>query len=119
MIFREQLCPQLIKLKGLFRHALIRPDQVDIWDQVPPCAYWNDQEKSVYFAETTACPKRQAVFLRVSMSHAQARQMTADGLDAYGECRDSERTKFSNLSAGVIAKKRGEIADETVFTRSQ
>ena len=34
--------------------------------------------------------------------------MTADGLDAYGECRDSERTKFSNLSAGVIAKKKKE-----------
>ena len=52
---------------------------MDIWDQVPLCAYWSDQIKTVYFVETAACPKRQAVFLRAAMSHAQTRQMTADG----------------------------------------
>ena len=45
VIFRVRLCPQPIKLNGLFRHALTRPDQVDIWDQVLLCAYWNDQIK--------------------------------------------------------------------------
>ena len=63
VIFRVRLCPQLIKLNGLFRHALTRPDQVDIWDQVPPCAYWNNQINRSINAETAACPKRQAVFL--------------------------------------------------------
>ena len=72
VIFRVRLCPQLIKLNGLFRHALTRPDQVDIWDQVPPCAYWNNQINRSINAETAACPKRQAVFLCVAMSHAQA-----------------------------------------------
>ena len=45
MIFRVRLCPQPIKLNGLFQHALTRPDQVDIWDQELLCAYWNDQIK--------------------------------------------------------------------------
>ena len=44
MIFREQICPQPIKLKGLFRHALTGPDQVDIRNRVPSRAYWNDQK---------------------------------------------------------------------------
>lgn len=30
-------------------------------------------------ADTAACPKRQAAFLRVAMNHAQTRQMAADG----------------------------------------
>ena len=73
VIFRVRLCPQPIKLNGLFLHALTIPDQVvshartarvtDIWDQEPLCAYRNDQIKTVYVAETAACPKRQAVFL--------------------------------------------------------
>ena len=34
---------------------------------------------TAYVADTSACPKRQAVFyLREAMSHAQTRQMTAD-----------------------------------------
>ena len=46
-IFWVRLCLQPIKLNGLIRHALTRPDQVDIWDQVPLCAYWNEQIKTV------------------------------------------------------------------------
>lgn len=45
-IFWVRLCLQPIKLNGLIRHALTRPDQVDIWDQVPLCAYWNEQIKN-------------------------------------------------------------------------
>ena len=63
VIFRVRLCPQPIKLNGLFRHALTRPDQVDISDQVLLCAYWNNQINRSINAETAACPKRQAVFL--------------------------------------------------------
>ncbi|SDL87947.1 hypothetical protein SAMN04487833_13626 [Sarcina sp. DSM 11001] len=34
---------------------------------------------TAHVADTSACPKRQAVFyLREAMSHAQTRQMTAD-----------------------------------------
>ena len=43
-------------------HALQRPDQVDIWDQVALRAYWDDQIKTVYFIETAACPKDRRFF---------------------------------------------------------
>ena len=43
MIFRELLCRQQIKLNGLIRHALRRPDQVDIWDQEYLCVHWCNQ----------------------------------------------------------------------------
>ena len=62
-IFWVRLCLQPIKLNGLIRHALTRPDQVDIWDQVPLRTYWNEQKNTVYFTKTAACPRRQAVFL--------------------------------------------------------
>ena len=35
-------------------------------------------------------------------------------LDAYGECRDSERTSFANLSAWLIANP-GYVISETPF----
>ena len=62
MIFRGQLCRQPIKLNGLMRHALWRPDQVDVWIQVYAGTYWNDQIDRSISALTAACPKRQAVF---------------------------------------------------------
>ena len=43
MISKGLLCPQPIKLNGLFLHALIRPDQVDIWDQVYLNVRWDEQ----------------------------------------------------------------------------
>ena len=30
---------------------------------MPLCAYWDNQRETVYFDETAACPKRQAVFV--------------------------------------------------------
>ena len=52
--------------------------------------------------DSSACPKRQAVFLRVSnepctskSKHGRvelARKRQGFDLDVYGECRDSERT---------------------------
>ena len=47
MILKEQLCPQPIKLNGLLMHAFIRPDQVDIWDQVYLCVYGNNRSIEV------------------------------------------------------------------------
>ena len=45
---------------------------MDIWDQVPPCASWNDQIDRSIDAEIAACPNRQAVFLYAAVSRAQA-----------------------------------------------
>ena len=56
---------------------------------------------------------RQAVFFcALAMSHARgktddsrwelAHTRMADGLDAYGECRGSERTQFVSMSAWLI-----------------
>ena len=45
VIFRVRLCLQPIKLNGLIWHALTRPDQVDIWNQMPLYAYWDEQIK--------------------------------------------------------------------------
>ena len=53
MIFREQLCPQPIRLNGLVQNALKRPDQVEsrasiahevnIWGRTQPKASRNDR----------------------------------------------------------------------------
>ena len=43
LIFRIQLRPPLKTRNGLFVYAFIKPDQVDVWAQVPPREPWDDQ----------------------------------------------------------------------------
>ena len=43
LIFREQLCLPPKKRHGLLMYAFLRPDQVDVWDRVPPREPWNNQ----------------------------------------------------------------------------
>ena len=45
----------------------------------------------------------------------RALSCTHGGLDAYGESRDSERTKFSNLSAWLKLEKRAN-SESRIFT---
>ena len=61
--FMGRICPQPAKLNGVLRHAFTIPDQVDICDQVPPCAYWSDQIDQSISCWDCRLSERQAVFL--------------------------------------------------------
>ena len=104
---------------------------MDIWDQVPLCAYRIDQiiqftmyrlplvrkDKRLFACSNEPCADR---MMNGQREHAPG--WTYIRLDAYGECRDSEQPEAANLSAWIIAltishaQKRQHTADESTLT---
>ena len=134
MIFRGQICLRLIKLNGLFRHALTGPDQVDIWDQVPLCAYRIDQiiQFTMYWLPLVrkdkrlfACSEQLWTCRHGSLqnkNHAQTGWCTYSS----GSCSrmDERRARmkrilryhsFSNLLPGRETKDKETIAEDPIF----
>ena len=67
---------------------------------------------TAYVADTSACPKRQAVFyLREAMSHAQMRRRC----EAYGERRDIELKRKRKRDGGILVQDKGEPHYEKDF----
>ena len=123
MIFGEQLCPQPKRLNGLIRHALKRPDQVDIWDQVSLCAYWNDQNnRSNECLDCRLSEQTGGFFIfhrAILVTRAWDTRAKWNPASSWVQSPDEERTKLSGMPLWLTARKRGETADEKIYTKKQ
>ena len=94
---------------------------MDIWDQVPPCAFWNDQINRSINAETAACPNRQAAFF--ARSNEPCEDRTDDSRCEFAHIRMTERNSqmkryFRDYSFTSLLPS-GEIKDAEPITEDK